>query len=70
MSYKLSMSFINLKKSISRWEFYSENSDIAFAVYRKESKMIPIIPPSRVDCHVSTVIGQLNCEQPGLCKCH
>lgn len=50
------------------WELYSENSDIAFAIYRKEEKMIPVVGHVRVDCHLSTEKGEIYCDTPGLCK--
>ena len=56
--------------NIFSWEFYSENNnDIAFAIYRKEDKMIPVVSRVRVDCHLSAEKGEICCEVPGLCKC-
>lgn len=52
------------------WEFYSEEGDVAFAVYRKTgNELTPLVPHDRVDCHISAEEGEIQCDAPGLCKC-
>ena len=53
-----------------RWDFHSEEGDIAFALYRKQqgSELIPIIHFDRVDCDMSTEEGELQCDDTGVCK--
>lgn len=53
--------------SILSWEFHSEDSDIAFAIYRKQgNELIPIVPHDRVDCHLSPEIGEIDCDEAGV----
>jgi hypothetical protein len=54
----------------SSWDFYSEESDIAFAIYHKKGKdeLVPIVSSERVDCHVSPEEGEIRCEEPGTCN--
>jgi hypothetical protein len=55
--------------SNKRWDFHSEESDIGFAVYLKEgSELIPVVPPERVDCHMSAEEGEIPCDSTGVCK--
>jgi hypothetical protein len=53
-----------------RWDFHSEEGDIAFALYRKQqgSELIPIIHFDRVDCDMSTEEGELQCDDTGVCE--
>jgi hypothetical protein len=52
-----------------KWDFHSEDSDIAFAVYRKQgNELIPIVPHDRVDCDVSPEEGEIDCYDTGVCK--
>lgn len=56
-------------KCICRWEFFSEDSDVAFALYqKKESELIPLVPRDRVDCHISNEEGEIQCTSSGTCK--
>ncbi len=56
-------------KCTCRWEFFSEDSDVAFALYqKKESELIPLVPRDRVDCHVSNEEGEIQCTTSGICK--
>lgn len=53
----------------SRWDFHSEESDIGFAVYRKQgNELIPVVPHDRVDCHMSAEEGEILCDHVGVCK--
>ncbi|KAI9561417.1 SEC14-like protein [Daphnia sinensis] len=53
--------------SILKWDFHSEDGDIAFAVYReKEGGLIPIVPHERVDCHLSSEEGEIRCDYTGV----
>lgn len=52
-----------------RWDFHSEEGDVAFAVYRKHgSKFVTIFPHDRVNCHLSPEKGEICCEETGVCK--
>lgn len=52
-----------------RWDFHSEESDIAFAVHRKQgSELIPVVPHDRVECHMSPEEGEIYCDHAGVCK--
>uniref|UniRef100_T1J2H6 CRAL-TRIO domain-containing protein n=1 Tax=Strigamia maritima TaxID=126957 RepID=T1J2H6_STRMM len=55
--------------SAIRWEFKTEEYDIAFAVYKKleDSEMQEIIPKQRVNSHLVPEDGQLVCSEPGTC---
>ncbi|XP_046460719.1 SEC14-like protein 2 [Daphnia pulex] len=58
---------VNQASSILKWDFHSEESDIGFAVYRKEgSELIPVVPPERVDCHLSAEEGEIPCDSTGV----
>lgn len=53
--------------TILKWDFHSEESDIAFAVYRKQgNEMIPVVPHDRVDCHMSPEEGEIYCDYAGV----
>ncbi len=55
--------------AILKWDFHSEDSDIAFAVYRKQGgELIPVVPHERVDCDMAAEEGELHCEETGVCK--
>uniref|UniRef100_A0A0P5RU89 Cral/trio domain-containing protein n=1 Tax=Daphnia magna TaxID=35525 RepID=A0A0P5RU89_9CRUS len=52
---------------ILKWDFHSEEGDIAFAIYRKgDGQMIPVVPHERVDCHVSPEEGEICCDNAGV----
>ncbi|XP_057372014.1 SEC14-like protein 2 [Daphnia carinata] len=53
--------------SVVKWDFHSEDGDIAFAVYReKEGGLLPIVPHERVDCHLSSEEGEMRCDYTGV----
>ncbi|XP_046460717.1 SEC14-like protein 2 [Daphnia pulex] len=53
--------------SVLKWDFHSEESDIAFAIYRKQgSELISIVPHDRVDCHMSPEEGEIFCDYVGV----
>nr|CAH0109545.1 unnamed protein product [Daphnia galeata] len=53
--------------TVLKWDFHSEDSDIAFAVYRKQgNELIPIVPHDRVDCDVSPEEGEIDCYDTGI----
>jgi metal transporter CNNM len=55
--------------AILKWDFHSEDSDIAFAVYRKQGgELIPVVPHERVDCDMAAEEGEIHCEETGVCK--
>ncbi|KAI9561416.1 hypothetical protein GHT06_012373 [Daphnia sinensis] len=51
-----------------KWDFHSEEGDVAFAIYRKENngQMIAVVPNERVDCHVSPEEGEICCDCTGV----
>lgn len=52
-----------------RWDFHSEDGDIAFAVYRKQgSGFCAIVPHDRVDCDMLPEKGEIRCDETGVCK--
>ena len=52
----------------SRWEFYTDDSDIAYAVYiKKGSDLVPVVPTERVDSHITNEEGELHCDGAGTC---
>ncbi|XP_046460746.1 SEC14-like protein 2 [Daphnia pulex] len=52
---------------ILKWNFHSEESDIGFAVYRKQgSELIPVVPHDRVDCQMSAEEGEIDCGETGV----
>jgi len=54
---------------LCRWDFQSEEGDIAFSVYRKKSgELIPVVSYDRVDCQMSPEEGEIHCEYAGHCK--
>lgn len=58
---------VNQADTVLRWDFHSEDSDIAFAVYRKQgSELIPIVPHDRVDCDVASEEGEIDCDISGV----
>nr|CAH0109544.1 unnamed protein product [Daphnia galeata] len=55
--------------SVLKWDFHSEESDIAFAIYRKQgNELISVVPHDRVDCHMSPEEGEILCDYVGVCK--
>ncbi|XP_046460749.1 SEC14-like protein 2 [Daphnia pulex] len=53
--------------AILKWDFHSEDSDIAFAVYRKQGgELIPVVPHERVDCDMAAEEGEIHCEETGV----
>ncbi|XP_046633910.1 SEC14-like protein 2 [Daphnia pulicaria] len=58
---------VNQAATVLRWDFHSEDSDIAFAVYRKQgSELIPVVPYDRVDCDLSAEEGAIDCYDTGV----
>jgi len=48
-----------------RWDFYSEEGDIAFGIYKKKgNEKMFIVPKDRVDCHIVSEEGEIPVE-PG-----
>ncbi|XP_046633856.1 SEC14-like protein 2 [Daphnia pulicaria] len=53
--------------AVLKWDFHTEESDIGFAVYRKQgNELIAIVPSDRIDCDMSTEEGELQCDEPGV----
>jgi len=53
-----------------RWQFYSEEGDIAFAVYQKVNGVkTVIVPKDRVDSHIAAEEGEIRVD-PGQCNVH
>ena len=51
-----------------RWDFYSEEGDIAFGIYKKKgNEKMFIVPKDRVDCHIVSEEGEIPVE-PGQCN--
>uniref|UniRef100_A0A0P5M7D1 Cral/trio domain-containing protein n=1 Tax=Daphnia magna TaxID=35525 RepID=A0A0P5M7D1_9CRUS len=52
--------------ALLKWDFHSEDSDIAFAVYyKKGSELVPVVPHDRVDCHMAAEEGEIQCDEAG-----
>ena len=52
-----------------RWEFISEDGDVAFQVYYLNGKeKIEVIPWSRVDCHLLAEEGRIICTHTAKCQ--
>ncbi|EFX85553.1 hypothetical protein DAPPUDRAFT_222572 [Daphnia pulex] len=53
--------------AILKWDFYTEEGDLAFAVYRKkDDELIPIVSHDRIDCDVSPEEGEIRCDYTGV----
>ncbi|XP_046461159.1 SEC14-like protein 4 [Daphnia pulex] len=53
--------------AILKWDFYTEEGDLAFAVYRKKgNELIPIVSHDRIDCDVSPEEGEIRCDYSGV----
>ncbi|EFX85364.1 hypothetical protein DAPPUDRAFT_222617 [Daphnia pulex] len=52
---------------VLKWDFHTEEGDIAFALYKKQDgELIPIVHFDRVDCDMSTEEGELQCDDTGV----
>ena len=52
-----------------RWNFHSEDGDIAFAVYKKRyNDLLPIVPHDRVACNIFPEEGEVRCDETGVCE--
>lgn len=52
--------------SILRWEFFSENGDISYRVYYKNTDgIVEFSPLERIDSHLMIEEGQITCSMPG-----
>ncbi|RWS29181.1 SEC14-like protein 3 [Leptotrombidium deliense] len=71
---------VEIARSMIRWEFKTENYDIAFCVYRQrtiEELEGPnsgddediVVPYQRVNCHLVPEDGLVVVEKPGKCTC-
>lgn len=61
----------------SRWNFWTDNNDICFGVYRqtdastksqKVADMVQVVEPSRVNSHLVPEFGWIECDEPGSCE--
>jgi len=56
---------VKVPGSSIRWEFYSEEGDIAFSVYQRcKGVKIPVVPKDRVDSHIAAEEGEIRVD-PG-----
>ncbi|XP_046633860.1 SEC14-like protein 2 [Daphnia pulicaria] len=52
---------------VLKWDFHTEEGDIAFALYKKQDgELNPIVHFDRVDCDMSTEEGELQCDDTGV----
>lgn len=64
---------VTVKKSLFRWNFFTEEKDIGFGVYRrttpdqrqKAAEMDAVVPSERLNCHVIPEAGSVVCETVG-----
>lgn len=69
---------VTVKNSLLRWNFYTDNNDIGFGVYRRTSTdqkqkitdMEVIVPTERVNSHVIPEAGNILCENLGTYVVH
>lgn len=61
--------FHRLRLFLARWRFYSEDGDIAFAVfYRKGSELEEIVQRERIECNIYPEVGDISCNEAGTCN--
>jgi len=54
---------VKLPGSKIRWNFYSEEGDISFGIYKKNgNQKTVIVPKDRVDCHIAAEEGEISVE--------
>lgn len=65
---------VDKPKSVLRWNFWTDNNDICFGVYRqtdastksqKVADMVQVVEPSRVNSHLVPEFGWIECDEPG-----
>jgi len=59
---------ILLKHFLFRWEFESDDYDVAFGIERRGGEGDPLVAIERVDSHLTPEEGQIVCTEPGDCE--